>query len=1063
MLRRRRNHPYPSSSHKQTDYSSSSSSSSSDDEAEDYDTTGKSKYVDLIVSKQNTSFFMHKKMYPFLICVATFCIYYLFEELTYSHMHWSRVSYYFQQISHTVKGRQLDTTATTISASNNKWTQVAKTYSEQSPSSSTAVGHDYLWSQNVGLHYMEYFEKKGVCHALPPGRSDHTVVGYGVNSSGFLHSATKRSLLSSRNSYLVTFGGRIGQGAKRTYSRGRSLLLNDTWLFVSGVANTTNLAEIVKRPAVSQNTVRQVLDPSTGQSCFEDSEEPTTSTSCSVCNRWHRVKADARSRWTSECQRGVAKDTMGYTKPEWCTYPLATTLSTSPISLNRSGHTASTISRNAQPEEGNSLMIMFGGETLGTTGTGETFDNDVWYLSGLSTPNSVGDTTSSSVTEWRCLETYSHYDPFPGTAPTPSSSYCTTDGGEEIVLGAATDGIIGTGTLKPVQKCKWILKTETAHAIVLDVTTLDLDHATLCRAGMLEIYDGVPSSDGGATTNDGESSGAILLGRGCSLEAGESSWDNLRFTAFSGTMTIKIRYESPCSNHDGFSATYKTIASDAISNATYASPLDCPTTCPDLLPCLDVCSGKGTCIHGSCACQDGRHGLNCEFICTRNGPCDKLEERKSGVARSGLGFPQPRRGHSVASVQMAAETTVLQQWSDSSSVSTTPIVAAPTTAPCPTVSSTFTTTQYEPLELQNAGVVTELSSTKTTFSFAGISSRKITRVTTKATVSGHRRLLFFGGELRRGAGMSNELWTLDFQQPASSADSDCHISTSDTLNVDLVGGACVISTTRCNTYPDTAKYGHFPRPPLHHQWTKWSSLNANISPPARAGHTSVIMPSSNIMIVFGGRSSSGAVLDDLWGLNVSTVSNDIQGNVGSTSASLRNNKAQWIDYSDAIGYKAKVSSATFDGEFAATVSYDGSFTVGQDDRVTLSLLDDTIVLDNVHVFSADSTASRLQNDITRRAGIADSTSNTFRFISKRSDLTGTTYTGTAEIFPRARTDHAASVMQLDEGETMMIYGGVGAGPKLLRDVWKMSFDIDTGKAKWKQVQKSRGNYLHVGK
>ena len=44
---------------------------------------------------------------------------------------------------------------------------------------------------------------------------------------------------------------------------------------------------------------------------------------------------------------------------------------------------------------------------------------------------------------------------------------------------------------------------------------------------------------------------------------------------------------------------------------------------------------------------------------------------------------------------------------------------------------------------------------------------------------------------------------------------------------------------------------------------------------------------------------------------------------------------------------------------------------------------------------------------------------------------------------------------------MMIYGGVGAGPKLLRDVWKMSFDIDTGKAKWKQVQKSRGNYLHV--
>jgi hypothetical protein len=32
------------------------------------------------------------------------------------------------------------------------------------------------------------------------------------------------------------------------------------------------------------------------------------------------------------------------------------------------------------------------------------------------------------------------------------------------------------------------------------------------------------------------------------------------------------------------------------------------------------------------------------------------------------------------------------------------------------------------------------------------------------------------------------------------------------------------------------------------------------------------MPTSNVMIVFGGRSASGAVLDDLWGLNVSSVS-----------------------------------------------------------------------------------------------------------------------------------------------------------------------------------------------
>ena len=962
----------------------------------------------------------------FLLCISCWI---WTAQLSHVHTYWHQLLRSFKQrISYppSLDARHLaaitTNTTTTTTTTKNQWTAVAELFSSQSSSLSiSGLGQDYLWSQNVGLHHMEYYEKDGVCHSLPPGRSGHTVVGYGVNSSGFLHS--KRSLLSSRNSYLLTFGGRLGQGAKKTYSRGRSQLLNDTWLFVSGVANTTDLAAAILDETTSMRTIRQVVDPYTGESCFEDPAYPTDSSTCTACNRWHRIPANARSRWTSECQRDTA--TVGFVAPIWCTYPTSTKLSAAPTSLNRSGHASSLVSLNAQPEDGVSATLIFGGETRGTSGTGETFDNDVWYLAGVS----AAAPSRNQNAEWRCLETFSQYDPFPGTDPVPSASYCSSTGGEEIQTGMG--GIIGTGTLTPLQSCTWTLKNDTAHAIVLDVTTLDLDHATLCRAGMLEVYDGIPSTSTSISTDTTTTtpSRAILLARGCSLEAGESSWDNARFTAFSGAMTIKIRYESPCSNHDGFRATYSTIAS------VNDTSIECPATCPSAIPCLDVCNGRGDCIHGSCGCHNGYYGINCEHTCSNMGACDKLAARKTGVSISGLGFPPPRRGHTAVSVKRDTMTSIHSRWSDTATDAATPIVASSTTEPCPLISSSNITTLYTPLELSNAGVVTELSSTETTYTFEGVEGRVVKKIETKSITSGHRRVLFFGGELRHGAGMSNELWSLDLQQPAPSANSACIASS--LLEVSLVDGACSITTNRCDTYP--IDYRHFPRPPLHNQWTKWLALNQN-EPPARAGHTSVIMPTSNVMIVFGGRSASGAVLDDLWGLNVSSVSEKKNGVVGTES--ITSNYAQWFEY-DAVGHRSEVTSVMFDGQFAATVSHDGTLTVGQDDRVTLRLSDNLLVLNRQHVFESNPSSRQ------------------FRCISKRSDLGRAAYTGVAEIFPRARTDHVASVIELDAGETMIVYGGVGAGPKLLKDVWRLTIDASFT-AKWEQVQKSWGNYLAAG-
>ena len=1094
-MRRRRDPTYSGSiSKKQDDCSSSDDSDDDKFHLDDEDTTGKQKSIGYIVyNKKHDSSSTSSHCILVLSCSVVVLLLLFMSCVPHAHNHWyharsllrpltpSFSSLYGQPPSPRAAATTVTTTTTAAAAATppntnhhrrrdndadadgpSKWTEIARKYGMQSTTTSqTGEGRDYLWSQNVGLHHLEYYKKKGVCHALPPGRSQHTVVGYGVNSSGFVYDGTARSLLTARqrgrsNSYLVAFGGRLGQGAKKTYSRGRSQLLNDTWLFVSGVANTTILEDLVdgrRRPnmqrgeprdeeirkqVLSSNTVRSVLDPFTGKSCLEGADGSLTdSTKCSSCNRWHRVKTKARSRWSSEC---LAKRPLNHVRPDWC-LPEATTgttttgLSTASTSLNRSGHVSYVISSASDPTDGASSVIMFGGETSGTTGTGETFDNDVWYLSGLVTPTTgaVSAVSAEPEAEWRCLETYSHYDPFPGTKSSETSTACGGGSGLSIDVGTV-GGTIGSGTLSPMHGCTWVLSNKTAHAIVLDVTTLDLDHAKLCRSGHVEIYDGDVAT-------------GILLGRGCSLGIGDTSWDSGRFTAFSGKMTVSMQYESPCSNHNGFEATYRLAETKETTG-----PLSCKRTCPSKIPCLDVCHGRGQCVHGSCACSQGFYGVDCEHRCSPMSPCDRFQGRRSGVSNSNhLGFPRPRRSHTAVSVPLNDKTVVLQRWTDTETNPTTPVSSTTT---CPTVmKGEETMTTYEPLELGESGLVRNLTSTEIKFTFAGNADRIVTLVQTKASVSGTRRALFFGGELRSGQGVTDELWSLDLMEPTVDALAGCAVSERK-LEVAASGGSCSMTTTRCDTYP--SEYPHFPRPPLHNRWTRWRAGGTG-GPEGRSGHTAAYMRGVNAMVVFGGRSSTGGVLGDLWGLDLATASGSSFGDVGPASSPSKWNNVTWIRYSP-IGQRAKVESAVFDGEFSGTVVHErGVATVLQDEHVKLELEllggteQDTVSLSYAHVFHVSADDPR-------------SSSSTFRFISNRTATKATeSYKGVVEIFPRPRTDHAASVMMLDKGETMVVYGGVGAGPKMLDDVWLLTLveSNDGGGvvAQWTQVQKREGNFL----
>merc|ERR1711871_1834371 len=167
------------------------------------------------------------------------------------------------------------------------------------------------------------------------------------------------------------------------------------------------------------------------------------------------------------------------------------------------------------------------------------------------------------------------------------------------------------------------------------------------------------------------------------------------------------------------------------------------------------------------------------------------------------------------------------------------------------------------------------------------------------------------------------------------------------------------------------------------------------------------------------------MLSDVWtllladGVGATGIANE-----GTSAPSLhagtqsREGQALWTPWSTSNGrtergHASELTSLTFDGKFSGHVEHAGSVELAIDDRVRITFpsannSSESTVLENQHVFDVG-------------------TSTSFRFISRREAgqiRCPCTATARVELLPAGRSEHAAAVLHLDAGETMVVYGGV---------------------------------------
>lgn len=177
---------------------------------------------------------------------------------------------------------------------------------------------------------------------------------------------------------------------------------------------------------------------------------------------------------------------------------------------------------------------------------------------------------------------------------------------------------------------------------------------------------------------------------------------------------------------------------------------------------------------------------------------------------------------------------------------------------------------------------------------------------------------------------------------------------------------------------------------------KWTQLNTLIDPPARDGHTAVYNPTTDRMILFGGKNQS-AIFQDLW------ILSDASGAIGNT---------EWTPLSPSVPPDRRVShTAVYDKQSNKMIVFAGSLDPGG-----IQLTNDLWSLSN-----ADN------------SGVAP----TWQLLSPSGQL------------PSNRWGHAA--VYDEQADIMIVFGGAETGAAIFKDVWVLEGATAQFTSTWRQI------------
>ena len=893
----------------------------------------------------------------------------------------------------------------------------AKTYQEKYGSWKDEGFYSH-WAQQVGESYTSYkkggdlfteTEKVEIQHAYcdtgkPVSRIHHTsnVIPVAENTSYLFDGVPLKS-------HLLLFGGQAGK------------IKSDAWVFVNGVIDGVEWNE-------GENASKITYNPLNGDSCNEcPSRKSCTGKSgvkmpnglegnlqCNACNKWRRIKLGVLSRAALDCNLYET----------WCP-----TLDASAHwkavrarpELSRSQHAAGYVYNNVDSNAIGTVFV-YGGVSINDGLTGS-----LWYLSKIPMPVS-GEVQPDSLyaqgmhASWHCAKVFGDGE---NTTSYSTSIYrkeqtaCSSAMPENITQ---TNGTIDSGIPNPQHRCSWVITPSTGTEIItFHFNRLDLSVDELKRcSNYVHLQQVSLSSDGETKT----------LVRMCELSQVEN---NFFSTSPNSKLVITLVYDHICPSHSGMSGDYSIIEPSVSPEL-----LKCSPTCPDILPCLNVCHDNGVCRNGKCHCHRGFYGSNCEYKCTRHDKCtDPMQDMTIQM------FPGKMSGHTMLPTYRKTVSKVVKLV-DSGGAHPTGTCQV-TVAPLPSSANAS-----EELGAQYGFVSHNTSSNRYTFT-DGNSTRHVTHTESWGTTEGLTRLVVFGGWTGRQA--SNELWTLDVQDQLLddwTTEGDCPLP-HELRNCSNVSLSVCIGNGRQSS-------SRHPKFPILPRWNKWTKRNI-VGPKGRYGHSAILTgryrsSASTLvsesalgdrMVLFGGITGVGVVLNDLWELNIP------QGH-GQTFS--------WTEVS------------------VDTISVT-KFVCREKSIVRMTLASAVPFKKGAYIYVKSSSKKVLRGDWVI-SEVVDSVTVEFNVSQKRKFesssygavrgaqlVVGETFLGGEVIskpFPQARAYHASAMYKniSTSKSNMVMYGGFN-GKETMNDVWVLNVnEADESKYVWHEIlhgESGRGSWV----